>query len=104
MKNVLRTLIFDNQVSLTLIDGTEMVNKAIALHHLSPNSAKILGRALCAMSFASAALKMESQTERVKLVKISQTDHIDGMAAIIDAMIGRQKYWAEDGQRLQNMR
>ena len=52
----------------------------------------------------NAALKMESQTERVKLVKISQTDHIDGMAAIIDAMIGRQKYWAEDGQRLQNMR
>lgn len=52
----------------------------------------------------NAALKMESQTERVKLVKISQTDHIDGMAAIIDAMIGRQKYWAEDGLRLQNMR
>lgn len=60
MKNVLRTLVFDNQVSLTLIDGTEMVNKAIALHQLSPSSAKILGRALCAMSFASAALKMES--------------------------------------------
>lgn len=50
----------------------------------------------------NAAVKMENQTERVKLVKISPTDHIDGMAAIIDAMIGRQKYWNEDGRRLMN--
>lgn len=51
----------------------------------------------------NAALKMENQSERVKLVKLTATDHIDGTAAIIDAMIGRQKYWNEDGQRLMNV-
>lgn len=52
----------------------------------------------------NAALKMENQSERVKLIKLSQTDHVDGVAAILDAMIGRQKYWAEDGKRLVNER
>ncbi len=52
----------------------------------------------------NAALKMENQSERVKLIKMAQNDHIDGVAAIIDAMIGRQKYWAEDGRRLTNER
>ena len=52
----------------------------------------------------NAALKMENNTERVKLIKISQNDHVDGMAAILDAMIGRQKYWGEDGKRLTNER
>ena len=59
MKNVLRTLVFENQVSLTLLDTTDMVNEAITLHNLSPVSARVLGRALSAMAFASASLKME---------------------------------------------
>lgn len=52
----------------------------------------------------NAALQNEKQTERVKLVKLAQNDHIDGVAAIIDAMIGRDKYWAEYGSRLENAR
>lgn len=52
----------------------------------------------------NAALQNERQTERVKLVKYNQYAHIDGTAAIIDAMIGRQKYWAEIGRQLTNDR
>lgn len=52
----------------------------------------------------NAALQNERQTERVKLVKYNQYAHIDGTAAIIDAMIGRQKYWAEIGPQLMNDR
>lgn len=52
----------------------------------------------------NAALQNERQTERVKLVKYNQYAHIDGAAAIIDAMIGRQKYWAEIGRQLTNSR
>ena len=37
-----------------------------------------------------------------KLVKISQTARIDGMAAFLDAMTVRQKWWAEIGAQLQN--
>lgn len=52
----------------------------------------------------NAAVKMENNSERVKLIKIAQNDHVDGMAAILDAMIVRQKYWGEDGRRLVNER
>ena len=50
----------------------------------------------------NAALKFEGDTERVKLVKLGQYAHIDGTAAVIDAMIGRQKYHGLYGKRLQN--
>lgn len=52
----------------------------------------------------NAAVKMETNSERVKLIKISQTDHVDGVAAILDALIVRQKYWGEDGRKLTNER
>ncbi len=57
MANLLRTLIFDKQVSLTLADTTQMVKKAVALHKLTPASAEILGKTLSAMTFMSACLK-----------------------------------------------
>ena len=50
----------------------------------------------------NSALKHDSQTERVRLVKIKATDHIDGCAALLDAMTVRQKHWAEIGGQLQN--
>lgn len=60
--------------------------------------------ALLKIHLLNAALQNERQTERVKLVKYNQYAHIDGTAAIIDAMIGRQKYWAEIGPLLTNNR
>ena len=50
----------------------------------------------------NSALKHDTQTERVRLVKIKATDHIDGCAALLDAMTVRQKHWAEIGGQLQN--
>ena len=35
MKNVLRTLVYEDEVSLTLIDSTEIVREAIRLHSLT---------------------------------------------------------------------
>lgn len=57
MKNVLRTLIYDGQVSLTLADTTALVQKGMQLHSLSPVSAFVFGKALSAMTFMSACLK-----------------------------------------------
>lgn len=57
MNNVLRTLVFDGQVSLMVADTTKTVQKAIKLHKLSLASAYVFGKALSAMTFASAALK-----------------------------------------------
>ncbi len=60
VENMLRTLVFDGQVSLTLADTSEMVKEGARLHHLSPASTEVLGRALSAMTFASACLKEET--------------------------------------------
>ena len=57
MANLLRTLVFDKQVSFTLADTTQIVKKAVALHKLSPASARVLGKTLSAMTFMSACLK-----------------------------------------------
>ena len=59
MDNVLRTLVEKGQVSLTLADTTEIVREAIKLHQLSKTSARLLGKALSAMTFMSACLKGE---------------------------------------------
>ena len=48
------------------------------------------------------ALKHDNQTERVRLVKISTNDHIDGTAALLDAFTVRQKHWKEIGGQLEN--
>lgn len=59
MNNVLRTLIFNGQVSLTVADTTEMVREGMRLHRLSPASAYVFGKALSAMTYMSSCLKQE---------------------------------------------
>lgn len=57
VKNTLRTLVINGEVSLTLADTSEIVKTAAKLHHLSPASTLLLGKALSAMTFASSCLK-----------------------------------------------
>lgn len=52
----------------------------------------------------NSALKVNSETERVKLIKIEPRAHIDGMASLLDALCVRQKWWGEIGTRLINER
>lgn len=59
MNNVLRTLIFDGQVSLTVANTTELVNVGMQRHHLSKTSSLVFGRALSVMTYMSACLKQE---------------------------------------------
>lgn len=48
---------FDGKISVTVIEATEMVNKAIEIHGLSPLAAAALGRGLVAATFMSSTLK-----------------------------------------------
>lgn len=48
------------------------------------------------------AVKTDSESGRCKPVKLSPTAHIDGGAALLDAMTVRQKYYAEIGEQLKN--
>lgn len=50
----------------------------------------------------NSALKMDAENDKVKLIKISAKEHIDGTAALLDAMTVRQKWWGEIGRQLQN--
>ena len=50
MNNVLRTLIFNDEVSLTIADTTEIVQEGIRLHNLTPASAYIYGRGMSALT------------------------------------------------------
>ena len=48
------------------------------------------------------AIKQNSETSRKKLIKVSAGVHIDGTAALLDAMTVRQKWYSEIGSQLQN--
>ena len=57
---------------------------------------------LLAIHLLNVALKYDGMTERVKMEKTAKADHIDGAAALIDAMTVRQKWYGELGGRLKN--
>ena len=59
MHNALKTLVFDKQVSLVLMDTTSVVERGIQLHNLKGASAYAYAKAISVMSFMSACLKEE---------------------------------------------
>lgn len=64
---------------------------------------KIGDNDLLKMHFLNSAVKMSAERGRGKLIKISATAHIDGMAALLCAMTVRQKWWSTYGDQLQNV-
>lgn len=50
----------------------------------------------------NSAIKMSTERGRGKLIKLSPSLHIDGCAALLDAMTVRQKWFAEIGDQLKN--
>lgn len=57
---------------------------------------------LLKMHFLDSAIKMNVERGRGRLVKVNGHRHIDGMAALLDAMTVRQKYHEEIGEQLKN--
>ena len=70
------------------------------------------GRIRCAddndllkLHFKDAAQQIESGTSahpRKKLIKIGKNAHVDGVAAILDALCMRANHWQEVGPQLEN--
>ena len=50
----------------------------------------------------NSAMKMSVERRRGKLVKVNPTLHIDGCAALLDALCVRQKWYGEIGDQLKN--
>ena len=59
---------------------------------------------LLKMHFLNSAVKMSTERGRGKLIKVSPTAHIDGMASLLDALTVRQKWYSELGAQLKNER
>lgn len=57
---------------------------------------------LLKMHLLNSAIKMSTERGRGRLVKLSPSLHIDGAAALLDAMTVRQKYHDEIGQQIKN--
>jgi phage terminase large subunit-like protein len=59
---------------------------------------------LMAVHMLNAALKINAETGRKRLIKLHASDHVDGMAALLDAMCMRQVHGTELGKQLRNER
>ncbi len=57
MNKLFKALVYDRQVSLSVLDTTDLVNKAIKIHSLSGKSAELLGNLLTVCAYMSGCLK-----------------------------------------------
>lgn len=62
MDRTIKALILNGEISVTLMDTTEMVNRAIEIHGLSPLAAAALGRSMTAATFMATNLKNKDDT------------------------------------------
>ena len=68
MNRLDKTLIYGGEMSLCVMDTTDLVNDAIDIHRLSPLSAAALGRVLTIASFMSSCMKNETDKLSVSVV------------------------------------
>ena len=61
MGKIYKTLIYDGQISLSVLDTTDVVNEAIRIHKLSPLCAAGLGRCLTVAAFMASSLKNDDE-------------------------------------------
>ncbi len=64
---IIRGLVFDDEVSLAVLDTTKLINDAIKIHNLSPLSAAALGRALTVSAYMCSSLKSENSALSVNI-------------------------------------
>lgn len=57
---------------------------------------------LLKLHFLNSGLKIDNEQEKKRLIKTATYNHIDGMAAFLDAMTVRQKWWNTIGGQLKN--
>ena len=76
MNKLLKTIIFNDELTLSVLDTTDMVNDAIKIHNLTPLAAAALGRTLTVCTFMSSNLKNQND-------KLSVTVKGDGVGGSI---------------------
>lgn len=69
---------------------------------LKEGSIKIGDNALLRVHLLDTALQKDRMTKRVKIVKLNEYSHIDGTAALLDALIVKDKWAGDYGRQLKN--
>ena len=69
---------------------------------LKEGKIKIGDNALLRVHLLDTALQRDRMTKRVKIVKLNGYSHIDGTAALLDALIVKDKWVGEYGRQLKN--
>ena len=59
MNKLFKSLVYDREVSLSVLETTQLVNDAIKIHNLDEHSAKTLGSLLTCAAFMAGCLKSE---------------------------------------------
>ncbi len=67
MGKIYKALMFDNEISVCLIDTTDVVNTAISYHKTSPVASAALGRTLTVTAFMASGLKIEDDSVTVTI-------------------------------------
>lgn len=63
---------------------------------------KIGNNNLMKVHMINVAVQQDNESRRKKIVKISPSDHIDGVASVLDALIVREAFFDEYGEQLKN--
>lgn len=69
---------------------------------LRDGNIKIGNNDLLKLHMLDSALKIDAESTKVRLVKLSPSVHIDGVAALLCRMCVRQKWYSDIGQQLKN--
>ena len=68
MNKILKGLVFNDQISVSVLETTELVNDAIRIHGLTPLTSATLGRTLTMCAFMSSNLKNEKDKVSLSIV------------------------------------
>lgn len=79
---------------------TPAINKLEGV--LKEKRLKIGNNPLLRVHLLDTALQKDRMTKRVKIVKLNENSHIDGVAALLDALIVKDKWAGEYGHQLKN--
>lgn len=71
---------------------------------LKDGKVKIGSNDLLRIHLLDTALQRDTESRRVKIIKLNATSHIDGTAALLDALIVKDKWHGQIGEQLKNLK
>jgi phage terminase large subunit-like protein len=71
---------------------------------LKDGKVKIGNNDLLRVHLLDTALQTDTESRRVKVIKLNKVSHIDGVAALLDALVVKDKWHSQIGEQLKNLK